>query len=83
MAAEQAVLEVTEAPALRHLTLRWTGEYGLVRPRFEAALRDALGAVESPESPVAGWFLTAATGLFALLLILLGLFILFLYHLRS
>jgi hypothetical protein len=81
--AERAVLEVTQAPALRHLTLHWTGEYRPVRPRFEAALQEALEGMEAPESPVAGWFLTAATGLFALLLILLGLFILFLYHLRS
>jgi hypothetical protein len=83
MPVGQTVLEVTEAPVLRHLTLRWTAGNGAARSRFEAELRNALEHVESPANPAAGWFLTAASTLFIVLLALLGLFILFLYLLRT
>jgi hypothetical protein len=79
----QAVLALTAAPALRHLTLHWLYDSGTVRRRFESELRDALGAMETPDSPVAGWFLTAATALFSVLLVLLGLLVMVLWQLRA
>src|SRR5439155_24538671 len=69
---ERAVLDVTVVPAMRHLTLRWSFTFGDVRRRVEAELRRALADVESPDNPVAGWLLTAATSLFAPLRARLG-----------
>jgi hypothetical protein len=79
----RAVLDVTVVPAMRHATLRWTFVTGDVRRRVEAELRDALAGTDAPENPVAGWLLTAATGLFALLLVMVGLFVVTLWRARA
>jgi hypothetical protein len=78
----QAVLEVTDAPALRHVTLYWSFDDG-VRRQVEGELRQALEGVESPESPAGGWFLAAATVLFMVLLVVLALFMVFVWNLRG
>lgn len=80
---ERAVLDVTVVPAMRHLTLRWSFGTGHVRRRVEAELRRALADMESPRNPVAGWLLTAATALFALLLVMLGLFAALVWQARA
>jgi hypothetical protein len=67
----RAVLEVTAAPALRNVTLHWTYGGESVRRQVEDELRHVLEGVESSENPAAGWFLSAATVLFVLLLVLL------------
>jgi hypothetical protein len=80
---QSVVMDVTVVPAMRHATFRWSPCTGDVRRRVEAELQRAVTTMEAPESPVAGWLLTASTGLFALLLILLGLFVALLWSLRA
>ena len=53
--AGQAVLELTPAPRMRHLSLTWSAVRGPVRERVEAEMRRELEAVEAPYNPVAGW----------------------------
>jgi len=77
---ERAVLGVTIVPGMRHATLRWSLATGGVRRRVEAELRRALAGVESSPNPVAGWLLAAATAMFAVLLVLLGLFVAMLWR---
>ncbi len=77
----RAVLEVSATPALRHLTLHWRYDEDALRRRVEGELRDTLAGVESPENPAAGWFVTAASILFIILFLLVGLFVLFLWSL--
>jgi hypothetical protein len=77
------VADVTIAPVMRHMTLRWIATPVDVRPQVEAELRQTLAKIDSPVNPLAAWLLTAATGLFALLLGLLGWFLMILWRLRS
>jgi hypothetical protein len=79
----RAVLDVAVVPAMRHMTLRWSFVAGDVRRQVEAELRRTLAGVESPENPAAGWLLTAATAVFALLLAILGLFVTLLWRMRG
>jgi hypothetical protein len=74
------LLDLTVGPALRHLTLHWSGNSGDARRRIEAEIRQVLATTESPENPAAGWLLTAATGLFALLLVLVAMFVFRVWH---
>jgi hypothetical protein len=78
----RGVLDITIAPVLRHVTLRWSLLSGDVRQRFEAEMCGLLVELESTSNPAAGWFLTAATGLFSLLLVLLAMFVFQMWRLR-
>jgi hypothetical protein len=80
---ERAVLGVTIVPAMRHLTLRWSFATGDLRRQVEAEVRRALTGLDAPSNPAAGWLLAAATGLFGLLVVLLGLFVTVLWRLRG
>jgi hypothetical protein len=81
--AERAVLGVTVVPAMRHATVRWSFATGDVRRRIEAEVREAVAGLEAPHNPIAGWLLAFASGLFAMLLLLLGMFVAFLWSLRG
>jgi hypothetical protein len=74
------LLAMTVAPAMRHLTLRWSGNSGPARRRVEAEICRVLREINAPESPVSGWLLTVSTSLFALLLVLLALFVFRVWH---
>jgi hypothetical protein len=80
---ERALLDVTVVPIMRHMTLRWSSVSGDARRRVEAELARILAEIEAPANPAAGWFLTAATGLFALLLALLAFFVFQAWRLRG
>jgi hypothetical protein len=73
---------VTVVPGMRHATVRWPVASGEVRRQLESDLRRAVADLESAPNPFAGWLLAAATGLFALLLIMLGLYVGLLWSLR-
>jgi hypothetical protein len=79
----RAIVIVTVVPTLRHLTLRWQFPSGDVRRRVEAELRRALDEIEAPDNPIGGWLLTTATGIFSLLLVLLGMFVYVLWRIRG
>jgi hypothetical protein len=78
--AARAALSVTATPALRHVTLHWVDASQLVRASVEAELRSTLERLESPENGAGAWFLGAATLLFVILLMLLGLFIAYVWN---
>lgn len=80
---ERAVLDVTVVPGMRHVTLRWRLASADLRGRVEDELRTAVTALDAPYNPIAGWLIAAATGLFAFLLILLGLFVALVWSLRG
>lgn len=79
----RVIVNVTIVPSLRHMLLRWPADSGTARQHVETALRRVISELNAPENPAAGWFLTAATGQFALLLMLLALFLFRLWHLRG
>jgi hypothetical protein len=78
----RAIVEVTVAPVLRTLAFRWVAAPGKTRQEVEAAIRDELTIIDTPRNPLAGWFLTLACGLFAVMILLLGWFIALVYRLR-
>jgi hypothetical protein len=80
--ADGVLLIVTISPRLRHMMLDWSADDGDVRPRFEAEFQAALTEIVSPPNPFAGWLVTAATCLFALLIVLLALLLRWLWQLR-
>src|SRR5262249_41959674 len=61
-------LELDPFGAMRHVTLRWRGVDRVLRRDIEAELAKVLAEVESPENPLAGWFMTVV-GVFALVLL--------------
>jgi hypothetical protein len=79
----QDIPTVMVIPAMRHATLRWPARAGAVRRRFEADLRRLVATLDSPDNPLAGWLLATATGLYAFLIILLGLFVALVWSLRG
>ncbi len=79
----RAVLEVTVMPVMRHAVLRWSSVSGGVRRRVEAEIGRVVAEMAAPANPTAGWFLTAATGLFSLLLALLALFVFQVWRVRG
>ena len=79
----RALLDITVTPIMRHMTLSWSSVSGDARRRVEAELAQVLAEFEAPANPAAGWFLTAATGLFALLLALLAFFVFQAWRLRG
>jgi hypothetical protein len=80
MTAARAALGVTATPALRHVTLHWSDVSRRIRLPVEGELRRTLERVESNENGAAAWFLGAATLLFVILLMLLGLFIAYVWN---
>jgi hypothetical protein len=58
------------------VTLHWEGEDATVRHDVEAELGRRLLETTAPDNPAAGWFLTAASCLFGVLLLALVGFIL-------
>src|SRR5262249_19354098 len=61
-------LELDPFPATRHVTLRWRGVEETLRRDVEAGLAQGLADVESPDNPIAGWFMTVV-GFFTLLIL--------------
>jgi hypothetical protein len=51
-------------PVLRHMTLRWSGPHGAVRPEIEAELVQALAQIRTHKNAISAWFLSLALGLF-------------------
>jgi hypothetical protein len=66
---ETAAVKVVVFPATGHATLRWAGEFELVRPDVEAALPVALAAHAGEKNPVAGWLFTAAVSILIVMLL--------------
>jgi hypothetical protein len=64
---QEAVLELDPFPALRHVTLRWSGDAGPLRKEIEGELGRALTEVWTGENPAGVWFLSIAAGLFSLI----------------
>jgi hypothetical protein len=81
-AFDGVVLDVTIRPKMRHMALDWSSNAGGVRQRFEADLKAALAEIASPHNPFSSWLVTAATAIFTLLLVLLGLLLHWLWRLR-
>jgi hypothetical protein len=77
----RAVLEVTVAPTLRTVALRWLpgGEWS--HEPFDAALTEVLADYVSEENPVVGWLLTVAIVLFAMMVFCVILFVVFMINL--
>lgn len=74
-----AVLELDPFPATHHMTLRWRfpeGDDPALRRDIETELARVLAEAESGPNPTVGWFLTAASCLFFLMLVGLALLIL-------
>jgi hypothetical protein len=76
-------LDMTIVPIMRHVTLRWSPAFRHSRRRVEAEIVRLLTDIDAPANPAAGWFLTAATGLFSLLLVLLAMFVYQAWRLRG
>jgi hypothetical protein len=74
------VFETESFPIMSHVTLRWSRDAGLLRREIEMQLAKELDRVETPPTPVAGWFLTAATSIFVFLLGTLALIVIVLYR---
>ncbi len=75
-------LDLEPFPLMRHMTLHWGAESGLLRLEIETALEDALARVRSRHNPVSTWFLALAACLFLLtFLILVGLLVYLLFFL--
>jgi hypothetical protein len=72
-AADGLLLEIDPFPAMRHITLCWEPADNPGRRAIEAELARRLQEVESRPSPVAGWLLTVAGCLVAIMLFSLGL----------
>jgi hypothetical protein len=70
-------LELDFFPLMHNATLRWSGIEPQLRRDVEVLVARAFAAQPAPETPVGGWFLTTATGLFG------GLFLAFLVFLIS
>jgi len=77
-----AGLELDPFPTMRHVTLRWRSGDRTLRRDVEAELGRLLAEVETPDSPVAGWFLTVSSCIFGGILLALVMFILFLVKSR-
>jgi hypothetical protein len=75
----RAVVELSAAAGLRHVTLRWGHGAGPLRNQIESELRIALAHVEPPSNPLVGWFLSVATALFAVLFFGLVFFLVVVY----
>jgi hypothetical protein len=79
----RVIVAVTVLPALRHLMFRWPEDSTDARRRIETLAKGVLAELHSPNNPTASWFLTAATGLFSLLLVLLALFVFRAWQIRG
>jgi hypothetical protein len=79
----RAVVAVSIMPIMRHVTLRWSPGSGGARRRVEAEMSRVLAELDAPANPAAGWLLAAATGLFALLLMLLAMFVFQVWRMRG
>jgi hypothetical protein len=77
------LLEVNPFPAMRHVTLHWSGADRLIRREIEADLAKLLSEVESPPNSAAVWLMSVASILMCLvcfcllLLILFSIFVIF------
>jgi hypothetical protein len=80
-AKTRAVLDVTVAPTLRTVALRWLPGGEPLHAPFHAALTEVLDDYVSGENPVVGWLLTAAIILFALMVFCVILFVVFMINL--
>src|SRR5262249_59072590 len=72
-----AALEVTVAPTLRTVALRWLSGGEAFNEPFAATLTEVLDDYASGENPVVGWLLTVAIVLFALMVFCVILFVVF------
>jgi hypothetical protein len=73
-------LEVNPFPAMRHVSLQWSGADRIKRREIEGALDKLLRETESPYNPAARWLMTAAgilLGAVSFGLLLLVLFVVF------
>lgn len=69
------LLELDCFRSLHHVSIRWAAEPGPQQPAIEQELRRALAEVNTCDNPAAGWFMVFAGGLFAILVLLLSLWI--------
>jgi hypothetical protein len=60
---QTALVEVDPFPLLRHVTLRWHAEGGLVRRQVEAELIRLFRSTLTPENDVGGWLQVLGLGL--------------------
>lgn len=66
---ELAAVRIDAFQSLGHASLKWTGDWDLVRPEIEAALAKVLPANAHSKSPVAGWLFTAAVGIMIVMIL--------------
>jgi hypothetical protein len=64
---QEAIIDLEPFVATRHVTLYWRSATAGVRPEVETELGRVLGEVRAPDNPAGGWFLIAASCLFALI----------------
>jgi hypothetical protein len=79
----RAIIDVRVSPVLRTVTLCWVAAPGKVRQEIEAEIRAELAEIASPPSRLSGWFLTFASGLFAVMILVLGWFVALVWRLRG
>jgi hypothetical protein len=61
-------IQVEPFPALRHVSLRWSTDGGLLRDRIEQELAEVLRHVNTCDNPAAVWFTSFGAGLLSLML---------------
>lgn len=81
--ASAAILHVAIVPSMRNMTLKWLFGEPKVRQLVSDEIRRAISELVSPSNPVSTWLLTIATGVFAVLLVLLGLFVAVIWQIRG
>lgn len=78
-----AILRVAIVPSMRNLTLTWLFGGTRIRQLVTNEIRRSIAMLNSPSNPVSTWLLTIATGIFAVLLVLLGLFVAIIWQIRG
>jgi len=77
----RAELDVSVAPTLRTVALRWPPGREALKEPFDAALTEVLADYTSGENPVVSWLVTVAIVLFAMMVFCVILFVVFMVNL--